>query len=99
MGEGRNCYGVAKAGVLGMTKALALELAECGALVNVVAPRLIETGTVAEITEEWKAAERADLSLGRFGLHQEVAPTAVLLASSPDGSLHVIRRSVRTPGR
>lgn len=88
-GRGMAHYSAAKAGVLGLTKALALEVAEYGVLVNAVAPGPIETGMVAGITEEWKAAKRAELPLGRFGLPQEVAPTAVLLASSPGGNLYV----------
>lgn len=88
-GRGMAHYSAAKAGVLGLTKALAQEVAEYGVLVNAVAPGPIETGMVAGITEEWKAAKRAELPLGRFGLPQEVAPTAVLLASSPGGNLYV----------
>lgn len=88
-GRGMAHYSAAKAGVLGLTKALALEVAEYGVLVNAVAPGPIETAMVAGITEEWKAAKRAELPLGRFGLPQEVAPTAVLLASSPGGNLYV----------
>ena len=88
-GRGMAHYSAAKAGVLGLTKAVALEVAEYGVLVNAVAPGPIETGMVAGITKEWKAAKRAELPLGRFGLPQEVAPTAVLLASSPGGNLYV----------
>lgn len=88
-GRGMAHYSAAKAGVLGLTKALALEVAEYGVLVNAVAPGPIETGMVAGITEEWKAAKQAELPLGRFGLPQEVAPTVVLLASSPGGNLYM----------
>lgn len=88
---GRNLthYSAAKAGVIGFTKALALEVSERGVLVNAIAPGPIETPMVAGITEDWKVAKRGELPLGRFGVPEEVAPTAVLLASDPDGNLYV----------
>jgi 3-oxoacyl-[acyl-carrier protein] reductase len=82
-------YAAAKAGVIGFTKSLALEIAEHGVLVNAIAPGPIETPMVAGITEEWRAAKRAELPLGRFGRPEEIAPTAVLLASDPGGNLYV----------
>jgi len=88
-GRGLTHYSAAKAGVIGLTKALALELAEHGVLVNAIAPGPVHTAMVEGITEEWKAAKQAELPLGRFGVPAEVAPTAVLLASSPGGDLYV----------
>lgn len=82
-------YSAAKAGVLGLTKSLALEVSASGVLVNAIAPGPIETPLVDGISEDWKAAKRAELPLGRFGRPEEVAPTAVLLASSPGGDLYV----------
>ena len=88
-GRGLAHYSAAKAGVIGLTKALALEVAEHGVLVNAIAPGPIHTPMVEGITEEWKVAKRAELPLGRFGTPDEVAPTAVLLASSPGGNIYV----------
>ena len=88
-GRGLTHYSAAKAGVIGLTKSLALEVAEHGVLVNAIAPGPIHTPMVEGITEEWKKAKQAELPLGRFGTPEEVAPTAVLLASSPGGSLYV----------
>ncbi|SNT51518.1 3-oxoacyl-[acyl-carrier protein] reductase [Streptosporangium subroseum] len=88
-GRSLSHYAAAKAGVIGFTKSLALEVAEHNVLVNAIAPGPIETPLVAGITEEWKAAKRAELPLGRFGQPEEVAPTAVLLASEPGGNLYV----------
>ena len=88
-GEGLAHYCAAKAGVLGLTKAMARELAPHGVLVNAVAPGPIETPMVAGLSDAWKAAKRAELPLGRFGVAGEVAPTIVLLAASPDGDLYV----------
>jgi 3-oxoacyl-[acyl-carrier protein] reductase len=88
-GRGLAHYAAAKAGVIGLTKSLALEVADHGVLVNAIAPGPVETPMVAGITEDWKAAKRAELPLGRFGRVEEVAPTAVLLASDPGGNLYV----------
>lgn len=88
-GRGLTHYSAAKAGVLGFTKALALEVAPAGVLVNAIAPGPIDTPMVEGISEDWKAAKRQELPLGRFGVPAEVAPTAVLLASDPGGNLYV----------
>lgn len=82
-------YAAAKAGVIAMTKSIALETAEHGVLVNAIAPGPIDTPMVAGIDEQWKQAKRAELPLGRFGTPAEIAPTAVLLASDPGGNLYV----------
>lgn len=82
-------YCAAKAGVIGFTKSLALEVAAEGVLVNAISPGPIDTPMVAGIDEDWKAAKRKELPLGRFGVPEEVAPTAVLLASDPGGNLYV----------
>ena len=82
-------YVAAKAGVIGFTKSLALEVAEHNVLVNAIAPGPIETGMVAGVTDEWKKAKMRELPLGRFGVAEEVAPSALLLASEPGGNLFV----------
>jgi len=87
-GAGLTHYSAAKAGVIGLSKALALEVGQRGVTVNCIAPGPIDTALVAGISKEWKAAKRAELPLGRFGRPEEVAPTAVLLAASPDGDLY-----------
>lgn len=88
-GRGLTHYSAAKAGVLGFTKALALEVAPHGVLVNAIAPGPVDTPMVEGISEDWKAAKRQELPLGRFGVPAEIAPTAVLLASDPGGNLYV----------
>lgn len=82
-------YAAAKAGVIAFTKSLALEVSAKGVLVNAIAPGPVYTQMVAGIDEEWKRAKAKELPLGRFGEIAEVAPTAVLLASSPGGNLYV----------
>jgi 3-oxoacyl-[acyl-carrier protein] reductase len=88
-GTGLSHYSAAKAGVVGLTKALALETAGDNVLVNSIAPGPIETPLVDGISEDWKREKRAGLPLLRFGLPGEVAPTALLLASDPGGNLYV----------
>jgi 3-oxoacyl-[acyl-carrier protein] reductase len=87
-GAGLTHYSAAKAGVIGFTKALALEVSRHGVLVNAIAPGPIETPLIGGLSPEWKAAKGAELPLGRFGRPEEVAPTAVLLASDPGGNLY-----------
>jgi len=82
-------YAAAKAGVIAMTKSLALEVSSRGVLVNAIAPGPIETPLLGGIDDDWKRAKRTELPLGRFGTADEVAPTAVLLASDPGGNLFV----------
>jgi 3-oxoacyl-[acyl-carrier protein] reductase len=82
-------YAAAKAGVIALTKSIALETADQGVLANAIAPGPIETPMLAGIDEKWKRDKRAELPLGRFGTPDEIAPTAVLLASDPGGNLYV----------
>jgi 3-oxoacyl-[acyl-carrier protein] reductase len=82
-------YSAAKAGVIGFTKSLALEVAPENVLVNAIAPGPIETPLVDGISAAWKQAKSAELPLRRFGRAEEVAPAAVLLASDPGGNLFV----------
>jgi len=88
-GVGMAHYVTAKAGVIGLTKALALELAPLGVLVNSIAPGPVTTALTAGLSEEWKREKTAELPLGRFGMPNEIAPTALLLAGSPGGDIYV----------
>jgi 3-oxoacyl-[acyl-carrier protein] reductase len=81
-------YSASKAGVIGLTKALAREVSSQGIQVNAIAPGPILTEMMAEETEEWAARKLAELPMGRFGEAHEVAPTAVFLASD-DSSYYV----------
>ena len=75
-------YSAAKAGVIGLTKALAKELAPSGITVNAVAPGLIETGMNAHISIEDLESFVNDIPLGRMGNAEEVAQAIHFLASS-----------------
>lgn len=82
-GVGIAHYVAANAGVIAMTKSLALEVSSSGVLVSVVAPEPIETPLLSGITEDWRKKKQTELPLGRFGAVEEVAPTVALLASDP----------------
>ena len=81
-------YSAAKAGIIGMTKALAREVSAQGVSVNAVAPGPINTPLVRSLSEDWQRAKAAELPLGRFGEPQEVADTVAFLCS-PQASLFV----------
>jgi 3-oxoacyl-[acyl-carrier protein] reductase len=80
-------YSASKAGVIGLTKALAREVSASGVLVNAIAPGPILTPLLDGETEEWRSAKLAELPMARFGTVAEVTPTAVLLASE-DGAYY-----------
>ena len=81
-------YSAAKAGIIGMTKALAREVSAQGVRVNAVAPGPINTPLVRNLSEDWQRAKAAELPLGRFGEPEEVANTVAFLCS-PQASLFV----------
>ena len=74
-------YSAAKAGVIGLTKALAKELAPSGITVNAIAPGLIDTSMNSNISVEDLNAFVEDIPLGRMGNADEIAATALFLAS------------------
>ncbi|MGO1972138.1 MAG: SDR family NAD(P)-dependent oxidoreductase [Propionibacteriaceae bacterium] len=82
-------YAATKAGVIGYTKSLALEVSRHNVLANVIAPGPFNTPMLGGVSATWKERKMAELPLGRFGEPAEVAPTALLLASDPGGNLYV----------
>ncbi|MFA5862533.1 MAG: 3-oxoacyl-[acyl-carrier-protein] reductase [Candidatus Thermoplasmatota archaeon] len=82
---GQANYAAAKAGVLGFTRALALELARDGVTVNAVVPGFIETDMVRNMPEAAKQAVLEQIPLGRFGKPEDVA-AAVSFLTSDDAS-------------
>jgi 3-oxoacyl-[acyl-carrier protein] reductase len=81
-------YSAAKAGIIGLTKALAREVSAAGVRVNAVAPGPINTDLVLALSEDWRKAKAAELPLGRFGAPEDVAATVAFLASE-DAKIYV----------
>jgi 3-oxoacyl-[acyl-carrier protein] reductase len=78
---GQANYAAAKAGVAGMTRALARELGSRGITVNCVAPGFIETDMTAALPEEQQKALLGQIPLGHLGKPADVAHTVAFLAS------------------
>ena len=82
---GQANYAAAKAGVAGMTRALAREIGSRGVTVNCVAPGFIDTDMTHALPEAQKAALLAQIPLGRLGQAEEIAHAVVFLASPGAG--------------
>ena len=78
---GQSNYAAAKAGVAGMTRALARELGSRGITVNCVAPGFIQTDMTANLTVAQQEALLAQIPLGHLGLASDVAHAVAFLAS------------------
>lgn len=74
-------YAASKAGVIGMTKSAAKELASRGITVNAVAPGFIETDMTGKLGDKVKEQAIGQIPLGKFGRPEDVAKTVAFLAS------------------
>lgn len=81
----RSNYAAAKAGLLGLTKATARELARYGITANAVAPGMIETAITADMPAPRRQALTDMIPLGRFGAPEEVAEVVAWLCSEAAG--------------
>jgi 3-oxoacyl-[acyl-carrier protein] reductase len=93
MGQaGQANYAASKAGLIGLTKSLARELASRTITVNAVAPGYIETAMTAVLTDEQKAAMTSQVPLGRAGTDRDIATAVAFLASEEAGYItgHVL---------
>jgi 3-oxoacyl-[acyl-carrier protein] reductase len=82
---GQANYAAAKAGVAGMTRALARELGSRGITVNCVAPGFIDTDMTKELSGQQTAALVAQIPLGRLGAASDIAHAVAFLASAQAG--------------
>ncbi len=82
---GQANYSAAKAGLLGLSRAIARELAPRGITCNIVAPGPIVTGMTDAMPAEWRVAMEATVPLGRLGSPEEVAAVVAFLCSEPAG--------------
>lgn len=81
-------YAAAKAGVLGFTRSFAYEVARDGVTVNATCPGPIDTELFRGVPEAWRKRKLAELPIGRAGSVEEIAPTAVMLASD-EGAYYI----------
>jgi len=79
--KGQANYAASKAGLIGLTKAAAKELASRNIRVNAVAPGFIDTDMTAALSAEARAALSAQIALGRLGAPEDVAAAVAFLAS------------------
>src|SRR5438876_3406817 len=82
---GQTNYAASKAGLIGLTKSLARELASRNITVNAVAPGFITTDMTAGLSDEVKKALHAKIPLGKTGTPEDVANAAAFLASADAG--------------
>jgi 3-oxoacyl-[acyl-carrier protein] reductase len=78
---GQANYAAAKAGVAGMTRALAREIGSRGITVNCIAPGFIDTDMTKVLPEEQRTALTAQIPLGRLGAPEDIAHAVAFLAS------------------
>ena len=78
-------YCAAKAGIMGLTRALAHEVGAHGITVNCINPGPIDTPLLRQLPQDWLDVKLGELPIKRFGRTSEVAPTALLLASEDGG--------------
>jgi 3-oxoacyl-[acyl-carrier protein] reductase len=93
---GQANYVASKAGLIGLTKALAKEVAPRGVTVNAVAPGFIETDMTAGLADAVKDTYRAQIPLGRFGTAPEVAAVVAFLAS--DAAAYITGQVIHVNG-
>ena len=89
-------YAASKAGVVGMTKSLAKELASRGVTVNAVAPGFIETDMTAALPEAARTAAQGSIPMNRLGGPEDVAKAAAFLAG--DGAAYITGQVLAVDG-
>ena len=93
---GQANYVASKAGIIGLTKAVAKELASRGITVNVVAPGFIETDMTASLPDKAKEAMVAQIPLGRAGTARDIAAAVAFLAS--DDAAYITGQVIHVSG-
>ncbi len=93
---GQANYAASKAGVIGITKSLAKELARRNITVNAVAPGFISTDMTDALSEEQKEAIASRIGLGRFGSAEDVAALVGFLAS--DEAAYITGQAIEVDG-
>jgi len=91
---GQSNYSAAKAGIIGLTKTLAMELGKKGITVNAIAPGFIETAMTQEIPEKIRTEIVASIPVGRPGTPEDIAAAAAFFASEEAGFISGVTLSV-----
>lgn len=78
---GQANYAASKAGIIGLTKSVAKELASRNITVNAIAPGYVETPMTEVLSDQVKEQIRANIPMGRFAKPEDIAQAAVFLAS------------------
>lgn len=89
-------YSASKAGVIGLTKALAKELAPSGITVNCICPGVIDTPMMSGFSDEDKSLIAEDIPVGKFGTPEDVANAVAFLAS--DSSSYITGQIIGVNG-
>ena len=82
---GQGNYAASKAGMVGMSKSLAYEVASRGVTVNCVAPGFIQTAMTDKLTDDQKSAIMGQIPMSRMGTPEEIAAAVLYLASPEAG--------------
>ncbi|MHC4606458.1 MAG: 3-oxoacyl-ACP reductase family protein [Planctomycetota bacterium] len=93
---GQTNYSASKAGIIGLTKALARELGRASVNVNAVAPGLIETDMMKDAPPKVREAALNEIILGRIGQPNEVATVVAFLCT--DGARHITGEVIKVDG-
>lgn len=93
---GQANYAAAKAGLLGLSRSVAREMASRGITCNVVAPGYIETDITAGLSDEIKSTVLGSIPLGRFGRPEDVATVVAFVAS--DAAAYLTGQTIAVDG-
>ncbi|MDA0352345.1 MAG: 3-oxoacyl-[acyl-carrier-protein] reductase [Chloroflexi bacterium] len=93
---GQANYAAAKAGIIGFTRSVALEVASRGITVNAVAPGFVETDMTAGLSDEQKGLIKGRIPMDRYAEPSEIAPIVAFLAS--DAAAYITGQTINVDG-